>query len=148
MVDRAVAVAAWESLFRAQVAIMRGLAEDFPSREISMNEYDVIFNLSRQPERSIRLRELNKHVLLTQPSVSRLVDRLASRGYVHKHADPDDGRGAIVELTEAGYALFRRVAIDHMGSITSRVGDSLSNDELVQLTALCDRLRLGSDQPL
>jgi DNA-binding MarR family transcriptional regulator len=148
MVDRAVAVAAWESLFRAQVAIMRGLAEDFPSREISMNEYDVIFNLSRQPERSIRLRELNKHVLLTQPSVSRLVDRLASRGYVHKHADPDDGRGAIVELTEAGYALFRRVAIDHMGSITSRVGDSLSNDELVQLTALCDRLRLGSDQQL
>jgi DNA-binding MarR family transcriptional regulator len=148
MVDRAVAVAAWESLFRAQVAIMRSLAEDFPSREISMNEYDVMFNLSRQPERSIRLRDLNKHVLLTQPSVSRLVDRLASRGYVHKHADPDDGRGAIVELTEAGYALFRRVAIDHMVSITSRVGDSLTNDELVQLTALCDRLRLGSDQPL
>jgi DNA-binding MarR family transcriptional regulator len=147
MVDRAVAVAAWESLFRAQVAVMRSLAEEFPSREISMNEYDVMFNLSRQPERSIRLRELNKHVLLTQPSVSRLVDRLASRGYVHKHADPDDGRGAIVELTEAGYALFRRVAVDHMSSITSRVGDTLTPDELRQLTALCDRLRLGPDQP-
>ena len=148
MVDRAVAVAAWESLFRAQVAIMRNLAEDFPSREISMNEYDVMFNLSREPERSIRLRDLNKHVLLTQPSVSRLVDRLASRGYVHKHVDPDDGRGAIVELTETGYALFRRVAIDHMSSITTRVGDSLSTDELLQLTALCDRLRLGPDRPL
>ena len=147
MVDRAVAVAAWESLFRAQVAIMRSLAEEFPSREISFNEYDVMFNLSRQADRSIRLRDLNKHVLLTQPSVSRLVDRLASRGYVAKHADPDDGRGAIVELTEAGYALFRRVALDHMGSITTRVGDSLSTDELVQLTALCDRLRLGPDQP-
>jgi DNA-binding MarR family transcriptional regulator len=147
MVDRVVAVAAWESLFRAQVAVMRSLAEEFPSREISMNEYDVMFNLSRQPERSIRLRDLNKHVLLTQPSVSRLVDRLASRGYVHKHADPDDGRGAIVELTDAGFALFRRVAVDHMASITSRVGDTLSTEELLQLTALCDRLRLGTDQP-
>jgi len=147
MVDRAIAVGAWESLFRAQVAIMRSLAEDFPSREISFNEYDVMFNLSRQPERSIRLRELNKHVLLTQPSVSRLVDRLASRGYVLKHADPDDGRGAIVQLTDAGFALFRRVAMDHMGSITTRVGDSLSDDELLQLTTLCDRLRLGPDQP-
>jgi len=147
MVDRGIAVGAWESLFRAQVAIMRSLAEDFPSREISFNEYDVMFNLSRQPERSIRLRELNKHVLLTQPSVSRLVDRLASRGYVVKHADPDDGRGAIVELTDAGFALFRRVALDHMGSITTRVGDSLSDEELLQLTALCDRLRLGPDQP-
>ena len=147
MVDRAIAVGAWESLFRAQVAIMRSLAEDFPSREISFNEYDVMFNLSRQPERSIRLRELNKHVLITQPSVSRLVDRLASRGYVLKHADPDDGRGAIVQLTDAGFALFRRVAMDHMGSITTRVGDSLSDDELLQLTTLCDRLRLGPDQP-
>ena len=147
MVDRAIAVGAWESLFRAQVAIMRSLAEDFPSREISFNEYDVMFNLSRQPERSIRLRELNKHVLLTQPSVSRLVDRLASRGYVLKHPDPDDGRGAIVQLTDAGFALFRRVAVDHMGSITTRVGDSLSDEELLQLTALCDRLRLGPDQP-
>ena len=147
MVDRVLAVGAWESLFRAQVAIMRSLAEDFPSREISMNEYDVMFNLSRQPDRSIRLRELNKHVLLTQPSVSRLVDRLASRGYLHKHTDPDDGRGAIVELTDAGYALFRRVAVDHMSSITSRIGDSLTAEELVQLTALCDRLRLGSDEP-
>ncbi|TFC05142.1 MarR family transcriptional regulator [Cryobacterium adonitolivorans] len=147
MVDRAIAVGAWESLFRAQVAIMRSLAEDFPSREISFNEYDVMFNLSRQPERSIRLRELNKHVLLTQPSVSRLVDRLASRGYVLKHADPDDGRGAIVQLTDPGFALFRRVALDHMGSITTRVGDSLSDDELLQLTSLCDRLRLGPDQP-
>ncbi|WP_130176980.1 MarR family winged helix-turn-helix transcriptional regulator [Cryobacterium sp. SO1] len=147
MVDRAIAVGAWESLFRAQVAIMRSLAEDFPSREISFNEYDVMFNLSRQPERSIRLRELNKHVLLTQPSVSRLVDRLASRGYVLKHADPEDGRGAIVELTDAGFALFRRVALDHMGSITTRVGDSLTDEELLRLTALCDRLRLGPDQP-
>jgi len=146
MVDRALAVGAWESLFRAQVAVMRSLAGDFPSREISFNEYDVMFNLSRQPQRSIRLRDLNKHVLLTQPSVSRLVDRLASRGYVVKHADPDDGRGAIVQLTDAGYDLFRRVAVDHMGSITERVGESLSTEELMQLTALCDRLRLGPDQ--
>lgn len=144
MVDRAVAVDAWESLFRAQVAIMRSLAEEFPSREISMNEYDVMFNLSRQPDRSIRLRELNTYVLLTQPSVSRLVDRLTTRGYLHKHQDPADGRGAIVELTDAGYDLFRRVAIDHMNSIAARVGDNLTTEELGQLTVMCDRLRLGT----
>ena len=142
--DRAVAVAAWESLFRAQVAIMRSLAADFPSHEISFNEYDVLFNLSRAPDRHLRLRDLNRHVLLTQPSVSRLVDRLALRGYLQKHTDPTDGRGALIELTDAGYDLFRRVALQHMGTITDRVGDKLSTDELTQLTALCDRLR-GED---
>jgi DNA-binding MarR family transcriptional regulator len=122
---------------------MRSLAAEFPSREISFNEYDVMFNLSRQPDRRIRLRELNQHVLLTQPSVSRLVDRLVSRRYVAKVTDPLDGRGAIVELTDAGFALFRRVAVDHMGTITDRIGDSLTSTELAQLTALCNRLRLG-----
>lgn len=141
--DRAVAVAAWESLFRAQVAIMRSLAAEFPSREISLNEYDVMFNLSRQPERRIRLRDLNKHVLLTQPSVSRLIDRLMSRGYVDKETDPADGRGAIVCLTDKGYELFRKVAVDHVGTITDRIGDALSDDELRLLTDLCDRLRMG-----
>jgi DNA-binding MarR family transcriptional regulator len=141
--DRAAAVVAWESLFRTQVAIMRSLAADFPAQGISFNEYDVMFTLSREPDRRIRLRELNEQVLLTQPSVSRLVDRLSSRGYVHKHTDPTDGRGAIVELTNEGYDVFRRVAIRHMGTITERMGDALSHAELGQLTALCDRLRTG-----
>lgn len=144
MSNRQAAVAAWESLFRAQVAIMRSLAANFPSREISLNEYDVLFNLSRQPGRRLRLRDLNQHVLLTQPSVSRLVDRLVSRGYLAKEADPADGRGAIIELTDAGHALFRRVAVAHMESITDRIGDALTDDELRQLTDLCDRLRLGT----
>ncbi|TFC45635.1 MarR family transcriptional regulator [Cryobacterium sp. TMT1-21] len=120
---------------------MRSLAADFPSREISFNEYDVMFNLSREPNRRIRLRDLNGHVLLTQPSVSRLVDRLALRGYVAKLTDPTDGRGAIIELTDVGYELFRRVAVQHMGTITDRIGDALSTEELTQLTTLCDRLR-------
>ncbi|MBG6212438.1 MAG: MarR family winged helix-turn-helix transcriptional regulator [Cryobacterium sp.] len=142
MVDRTAAVSAWESLFRAQVAIMRSLAANFPSKEISLNEYDVMFNLSRQPDRHIRLRDLNQHVLLTQPSVSRLVDRLVSRGYLHKHTDPDDGRGTIIELTDVGLALFRRVAVDHMDSIAVRIGETLTDDELTQLTLLCDKLRV------
>ncbi|WP_022887489.1 MarR family winged helix-turn-helix transcriptional regulator [Glaciibacter superstes] len=142
--DRDVAVAAWESLFRAQVTVMRSLAANWPSREISLNEYDVLFNLSRQSDRRIRLRDLNHHVLLTQPSVSRLIDRLVARGYVEKETDPSDGRGAIIELTDAGHGLFRRVALAHMGSITERFGDILDNDELQQLMELCDRLRDGA----
>ena len=138
---RVSAVSAWESLFRAQVAVMRTLAAEFPTRELSFNEYDVLFNLSRQPNRELRLRDLNKHVLLTQPSVSRLVDRLVSRGLVSKCPEPTDARGTVIRLTDDGLALFRSVAIEHMASITERVGGKLSNDELTQLAELCDKLR-------
>ena len=145
MSERSVAVDAWEALFRAEVSILRHLNSEFPSGEIAFNEYDVLFNLSRQPGRRLRIRDLNKHLLLTQPSVSRLVDRLTARDLVYKESDPGDGRGTIVCLTDAGYEIFRKVAVVHADSIATRVGSALSADELLQLTELCNKLRLGSD---
>lgn len=135
------AVSAWESLFRAQVAVMRTLAAEFPTRDISFNEYDVLFNLSRQPDRSLRLRDLNKHVLLTQPSVSRLVDRLVARGLVAKCPEPSDARGTVIRMTDSGFEMFRRVAVEHMRTITERVGGRLDPAELDRLAELCDKLR-------
>src|SRR3954463_14912428 len=139
--SRTSAVAAWESLFRAQVAVMRTLAAEFPTRDISFNEYDVLFNLSRQPNRQLRLRDLNKHVLLTQPSVSRLVDRLVSRGLVAKCPEPTDARGTVIRMTDDGFDMFRRVAVEPRRTISARWGGRLNQDELDQLIALCDKLR-------
>jgi DNA-binding MarR family transcriptional regulator len=141
--DKSLAVDAWESLFRAQVSVLRQLNAEFPTAELSFNEYDVLFNLTRQPERRLRIRDLNRHLLLTQPSVSRLVDRLVQRQLVTKQSDPGDGRGTIVSITDAGYELFRRVAVIHAQSIRDRVGSVLDADELRQLTALTEKLRLG-----
>jgi DNA-binding MarR family transcriptional regulator len=100
-----------------------------------------MFNLTRQPDRELRLRDLNKHVLLTQPSVSRLVDRLVARGFVAKCPEPDDARGTIIRLTDEGYAMFRAVAVEHMKTIEERVGGRLDQNELDRLTELCDKLR-------
>ena len=143
MSDKALAVEAWEALFRAQVSVLRQLNLEFPTAELSFNEYDVLFNLSRQPGRKLRLRDLNKHLLLTQPSVSRLVDRLVDQKLVIKESDPGDGRGTVVCLTDAGHDLFRRVAVVHAESIWRRVGGALDASELEQLTRLTDKLRLG-----
>jgi DNA-binding MarR family transcriptional regulator len=142
--EKSLAVDAWESLFRAQVTVLRQLNAEFPTAELSFNEYDVLFNLSRQPQRALRIRDLNRHLLLTQPSVSRLVDRLVQRQLVTKESDPGDGRGTIVRITETGYTLFRRVAVVHAESIRNRVGGILNADELRQLTALTEKLRLGA----
>ncbi len=141
MSDQAASVAAWEALFRAQVAIMRELGEDFPRDDISFNEYDVMYTLTRAVNRSLRLRELNKSVLLTQPSVSRLVDRLAARGLVEKLPDEHDARGTIIRLTDAGHEVFYRLALVHGASIHRLVGDALTPAELAQFTALCIKLR-------
>ncbi len=145
MSTRSSSITAWEALFRAQVTVLRQLQAEFPTGEISLNEYDVLFNLSRQPGHQLRIRDLNRHLLITQPSISRLVERLASRGFVRKDHDPDDGRGTIVHLTPEGYELFRRVAIHHSESIHQRM-QALTPAELTQLEALTDKLRRSAEE--
>ncbi|WP_158888387.1 MarR family winged helix-turn-helix transcriptional regulator [Amycolatopsis anabasis] len=134
-------VSAWESLFRAQVAVMRRLRRAHRNAEISMREYDVLYNLSRFPETGLRLHELNEHILLAQPSLSRLVERMESDGLVRRLPDPDDRRGTVVRLTERGTAVQRRVGTDHAAAIGKYVGGALTADELRTLQRLCDKLR-------
>lgn len=144
MSERSDAVDAWEALYRAQVTVLRHLRADFPDDEVSFTEYDVLFNLYRQPDRSLRIRDLNRHLLLTQPSVSRLLDRLAARGLVTKSVDPDDGRGTVVTLSESGLDVFRRVGAVHGEMIADRMTAALDQAELRRLAELTDKLRAGS----
>ncbi len=64
---------------------------------------------------------------------------------MRKEADPSDGRGTVVCLTDAGYALFRAVAIPHSESIARQMA-SLTPEELATLTALTAKLRHGVEQ--
>jgi DNA-binding MarR family transcriptional regulator len=136
-------VAAWESLFRAQVTVMRQLATEFPTDIVSLNEYDVMFNLFIQPRKVLRIRDLGEKVLLTQPSISRLVDRLVARGILEKNDDPTDGRGTLVGLTHHGVQVYRQAAVIHAESISEHMTGHLSPDELDELARLCDKLREG-----
>ncbi|HEY9408350.1 MAG TPA: MarR family winged helix-turn-helix transcriptional regulator [Jiangellaceae bacterium] len=134
---------AWESLFRAQVALMRRFQRDDIWIEVSLREYDVLFTLSLCPDRQLRLGELNQHVLLSQPSLSRLVERLEARGLLRREPSPDDGRGTVVALTDEGLRLQREIGRRHVRTIDRYVGGALSEAELRRLAELCDALRLA-----
>ena len=79
-------------------------------------------------------------MLISQPSVSRLVDRMAQRGLISKCPDPDDGRGSLVRATERGATTFRRVASQHARSIADRMS-CLDDDELARLRDITAKLR-------
>lgn len=140
MTDRRLAVDAWESLFRAQHEVLEELSVDFTGTELSQGEYDVLLTVTRAPEMTARLRDVTANMLISQPSVSRLVDRMVSRGLIQKCPDPDDGRGALVRATETGASAFRRIAAAHAANIAERMS-TLSDDELALLRDLTAKLR-------
>jgi len=140
MTDRRLAIDAWESLFRAQHEVFEEISGDFDSA-LTQAEYDVLLTVTRAPDMTARLRDVTANMLISQPSVSRLVDRMAARGLIAKCPDPEDGRGSLVRATEAGASSFRKVASAHGRSIAERMS-LLSDDELAQLRDLTSKLRI------
>ena len=116
------------------------LYADFTDGDISQAEYDVLLTVTRGHDHAARLRDVTANMLISQPSVSRLVDRMAARGLIEKGPDPLDGRGALVRATEQGLASFRRVAMQHGQSIAERMS-VLTDAELEQLRSLTAKLR-------
>ena len=142
-----VANAAWEALLSAHAAAMKRFAAEDIWAEASMREYDVLYTLSKCPA-PIRLSELNRHVLLSQPALSRLVDRLAERGLVDRCTDPADGRGVRLSLTAAGRAVQQQVGRSHARTVARAMTAGLTHEELGQLEALCRKLALANDKDL
>ncbi|AUZ87408.1 MarR family transcriptional regulator [Arthrobacter agilis] len=130
----------WESLFRAQVGVMRRLRQDPVFRELPIGEYDVLFNLSRCPTGWTRLNELNHHLLISQPSLSRMVDRLEAKGLVRRRPAETDQRGVELALTDEGRALQRRIGSAHVHRIQQVLAPVLDPAEMAQLKALTDKI--------
>lgn len=136
----------WESLFRTQVAVMRRLQAGPAFRKLAVNEYDVLFTLSRCPSGWLRLNELNDNVLLSQSSLSRLVERLEKRGLVDRMPAPNDGRGVLLKLTEAGRELQKEIGREHVRDIAELMTPALTAAEQKELQRLTDKLRASLPQ--
>jgi DNA-binding MarR family transcriptional regulator len=138
---------AWEELLGAYGTLMRQFSAEDIWSGVSMREYDVLYALSKCPA-PMRLSELNRHVLLSQPALSRLVDRLAERGLVDRCTDPADGRGVQLSLTAAGRAVQQQVGRSHARTVARAMTAGLTHDELGQLEALCRKLAAANDKDL
>ena len=130
---------AWEAMLTAHAALIKQFAAEDIWEDLTMREYDVLYTLSKCHEPQ-RLGELHRHVLLSQPALSRMVDRLVERGLVERKADLVDGRGVRLSLTEDGRQWQRRIGRRHARSVTRAMTAALDLEEMRQLEGICLKL--------
>jgi DNA-binding MarR family transcriptional regulator len=130
---------AWEALLTAHARLIKQFAAEDIWDDLSMREYDVLYTLSKC-DGPLRIGELHRHLLLSQPALSRMVDRLAERGLIDRQADPVDRRGVRLSLTPAGLAKQREIGRRHARSVARAVTAELGPRELEQLGTLCWKL--------
>jgi DNA-binding MarR family transcriptional regulator len=136
---------AWEALLSVHARLMKQFAAEDIWQDLSLREYDVLYTLSKCRE-PLRIGELHRHVLLSQPALSRLVDRLVERGFVERRADRADARGVRLSLTDAGRDRQRQIGRRHARSVARALTAELTGDELRQLATICWKLAPGAQR--
>lgn len=124
---------------RAQAQLMRVFEDAGDFAPLSAREYDALFVLA-QSGGHMPMKELIDGALLPQPSMSRLLDRLAQQGLIQRDPCPKDRRSVNITLTPAGVDLQRRIGRRHVRTIASELAP-LTTAELTTLTDLCTKLR-------
>jgi DNA-binding MarR family transcriptional regulator len=87
--------------------------------------------------------ELQNTLMITSGGVSNLLKRIEDMGYIRRLDDPVDGRGVIVELTDAGFALSEK-AMEAQAELERRLVATLSAEEQDLLSGLLRRLIIAN----
>lgn len=136
---------AWESLLTVHATFMKSFAAEPVWGDVSLKEYDVLYALSKADE-PVRLTDLHRRVLLSQPALSRLVDRLVARGLVERCEDAGDRRVVRLTLTSAGRDRQREVGAAHARDVTAAMtATGVSDADLEELKRIT-RALLGQKE--
>jgi DNA-binding MarR family transcriptional regulator len=105
--------------------------------------HDVLATLRRTgPPYQLRPSDFTGSLMLTSLGATKRLDRLERAGLVERTPDPDDRRGVIITLTEAGHELIDRVTEAHMAN-EARLLEGLTPAERDRLAALLRKLGLS-----
>lgn len=107
--------------------------------DLTEAQFNVLFAL-RYKTRAITQVELGRRLVVTRATVTSVLDKLESKGYVERRNVPGNRRSYHVELTEGGRELLEKVEPVYRDSIHYVLG-YLDEAELRQLIGLLEPAR-------
>jgi DNA-binding MarR family transcriptional regulator len=132
---------AWQGLLEVQSRVLRLLDVDLQRRmDLTINEFDLLYQLWIVPGRRLRMNHLAKAVLVTPSGVTRMVSRLEERGLVERINQPH--RQAVeAALTGEGEQRLAEAMDIVFGDVKRRFVDIIAPSDITRLVALWRRLR-------
>ncbi len=132
---------AFLNLQRTADALMRGLEETLKPSGLTQTQYNVLRILRGAGGAGLLCREVAERMVTREPDMTRLLDRLESRGLATRSRDRRDRRAVTVRITRRGVELVAQldgpVAELHMRQL-SHLGDT----RIRRLIALLESARI------
>lgn len=131
-----------------EVAIIEHLARNRLERALPdglrLSHFIVLNHLTRLGD-GRSLARIARAVQVERPAMTNTIQKLEARGLVHTAADPRDGRGKLVYLTEAGRTA-RAEAVGTAEAVMAGVEHGLTEADIASLLPHLRQLRAALDR--
>ena len=132
---------AWINLLRAHAVTTRQFSADLlAAHGLTLNDFDVLAQLDRAPEKALKRIDLSERVLLTPSGITRLLKGLEQAGYVANRPCAEDARVTYAVLTPEGEKKLAEARATHIADVREVFSRLFSEDELEGLAELLERI--------
>ncbi|UGY93683.1 MarR family winged helix-turn-helix transcriptional regulator [Streptomyces gobiensis] len=135
----------WRTHLDVSRLLMYQLEKDLQPFGLTINDYEILVNLSESEDRRMRMSDLATATLQSKSRLSHQITRMENAGLVRREHCDTDKRGLYAVLTEHGWLTMREVAPHHVASVRRHFIDLLTPEDLAalqsSLTPVADHLR-------
>ncbi len=132
---------AWRGYRRMRTLLDLQLARDL-ARDSGLSEpdFDVLSTLTERADARWRAGDLAERLLWSTSRLTHHVKRMEGRGLVRRQPCDDDGRGAVLTLTDAGWSTLKAAAPLHVRSVRKQFIDLLTAEEIDCLAGISEKV--------
>jgi DNA-binding MarR family transcriptional regulator len=123
----------WRTHLDVSKLLMYQLERDLQPFGLTINDYEILVNLSESADHRMRMSDLAGSTLQSKSRLSHQITRLENAGLVRREHCDTDKRGLFAVLTEHGWQTMRDVAPHHVASVRRHFMDLLTPEGLVAL---------------
>ncbi|MCW2683820.1 MAG: Transcriptional regulator, MarR-family [Blastococcus sp.] len=136
------AMRAATSVFRVQQILLARFDAALRPQHLTFARYEVLVLLTFSRTGELPLKVIGSRLMVHPTSVTNAIDRLVAAGYVRRRPNPDDGRGILAGITDAGRAVVE-TATKALTELDFGLSE-LPEEERKTLFAVLRRVRLGA----
>ena len=104
-------------------------------------QLNALYILSESDPELVSANELKKRILVSNPDVTRLLDRLVKKGYVLRETCPENRRKIDISLTDPGRELFKQAHLSTKLAIGDYFEKQITKDEAHELRRILHKIR-------
>ena len=128
----------WRALVMGTTLLFDRLDADLRrSFDLSLTEYEILVRLSER-DGQLRMAQLADALAHSRSRVTHTVARMEKADLVRRGASPEDGRGIVCSMTDSGWDLLRRAAVEHVHSVRTNLVDLAAPEDLAAVARVMD----------